>query len=492
MYRLCPLFLLAASVASAAVIRGSVLENETGYALANAVVTLQRIATGSAANSATLRSDAKGNFEFASLPAGVYILKAERRGFLPGEYGQRQWNAAGTPVVLTADGQAFLVMRLHRFGGITGTVRDENEVGIPDQEVVAYHNTEPPQLVAHGITDDRGIYRVAGLEPGNYLIRTMGEAASGVSYIPTFSRQTLRVEEAQTVPVYLGEDARNVDVRPLPGKLLSLAGAAGPIPDGFTTTVTLVSDMGRRSGGNPFSFGGLPPGPYEIYVEARENSPGTRVLGGYAQLNLDRVLTNFAVAMREIHETQFEFRGGGDAPNVMARRKDLAGTGVAQALQLNNNRALLAPGRWELMVLPPPGYYVTQFAPTRRDGSAPPDGWNEVTILGNSSVRANLSGGASSVHGVVKVSGEPAVGAPVFLEAWNPDTRKRLTELRFTRTGIDGSYRIESLAPGTYRMLATFEYLAPDSAAMDLAGAQTVNIEGHADLQLDLDLYGGR
>jgi hypothetical protein len=92
----------------------------------------------------------------------------------------------------------------------------------------------------------------------------------------------------------------------------------------------------------------------------------------------------------------------------------------------------------------------------------------------------------------VKVSGEPAVGAPVFLEAWNPDTRKRLTELRFTRTGIDGSYRIESLAPGTYRMLATFEYLAPDSAAMDLAGAQTVNIEGHADLQLDLDLYGGR
>jgi hypothetical protein len=41
-------------------------------------------------------------------------------------------------------------------------------------------------------------------------------------------------------------------------------------------------------------------------------------------------------------------------------------------------------------------------------------------------------------------------------------------------------------------MLATFEYLAPDSAAMDLASAQTVNIEGHADLQLDLDLYAGR
>ncbi|MGD1071877.1 MAG: carboxypeptidase-like regulatory domain-containing protein [Bryobacteraceae bacterium] len=491
MNRLYTLFLLAASVVSAAVIRGSVLENETGYPLANAIVTLQRIATGSAANSATLRSDARGNFEFASLPAGVYILKAERRGFLPGEYGQRQWNSAGTPVVLTADGQAFLVMRLHRFGGITGIVRDENEVGIPDQEVVAYHNSEPPQLVAHGITDDRGIYRVAGLEPGNYLIRTMGEAASGVSYIPTFSRQTLRVEEAQTVPVYLGEDARNVDVRPIPGKLLSLAGAAGPIPDGFTTTVTLASDMGRRSSGNPFSFAGLPPGPYEIHVEARENPPGSRLLGGYTQLNLDRALTNFAVAMREVRETQFEFRGG-DASAVMARRKDLAGTGLPLALQLNDNRALLAPGRWELMVLPPPGYYVTQFAPARRDSSVRPDGWNEVTIPGNSSVRANLSGGASSVHGMVKTAGEPVVGAPVFLEAWNPDTRKRLTELHFTRTGMDGSYRIESLVPGTYRVLATFEYLTPDSAAMDLAGAQTVNVEGLADLQLDLDLYGSR
>jgi len=89
------------------------------------------------------------------------------------------------------------------------------------------------------------------------------------------------------VPVLSGEDAETWNVRPLPEKLLSLAGAP-TIPDGFTTTVTLVSDMGRRSGGNPFSFGGLPPRPYEIYVEAREELSWNQAAGRYAQLNLDR------------------------------------------------------------------------------------------------------------------------------------------------------------------------------------------------------------
>jgi hypothetical protein len=203
-------------------------------------------------------------------------------------------------------------------------------------------------------------------------------------------------------------------------------------------------------------------------------------------------MTNFPVALREIRETQFEFRGGTEPPAVIARPKDLAGTGIPQTLQLNNNRALMAPGRWELMFLPPPGFYVAQFSPAPRSGRSRPDAWNEVTIEGNSLVRVTLSDGASTLRGVVKVSGAPVTGAPVFLETWDPDTRKRLADLRSTRTGMDGSYRIESLAPGTYRVLSTFEYLAPDSDALDLASARTLKIESHTDLQLDLDLYGIR
>jgi hypothetical protein len=84
------------------------------------------------------------------------------------------------------------------------------------------------------------------------------------------------------------------------------------------------------------------------------------------------------------------------------------------------------------------------------------------------------------------------VGAPVYLEAWDPETRKRLTDLRVVRTDVRGAYRFQSLAPGTYRVLSTFEYQMPESASMDLAGAQSVRVEARNDLQMDLDLYGIR
>ena len=51
------------------------------------------------------------------------------------------------------------------------------------------------------------------------------------------------------------------------------------------------------------------------------------------------------------------------------------------------------------------------------------------------------------------------------------------------------SYRFDGLAPGIYRVLATFEYQAPDAAAMEQAGAGQIRVETRSDLQLDLDLY---
>ncbi len=96
------------------------------------------------------------------------------------------------------------------------------------------------------------------------------------------------------------------------------------------------------------------------------------------------------------------------------------------------------------------------------------------------------------MHGVVKSYGDPSVGAPVFLEGWDPDTHNRVLDLRMVRTDLHGNYRFEGLAPGNYRVLATFEYTNPDVDAMDLAGAKLIRIESHGDLQMDLDLYGIR
>jgi hypothetical protein len=298
------------------------------------------------------------------------------------------------------------------------------------------------------------------------------------------------------VEVYLDADARDADVHPIKGNLFTISGFAGPLPDpsqNFTVNVTLASDLGRRtSEGQYFRFAALAPGPYEIYVEARENTPGTRFFGGYVEFRVDRNTNNFGVLLNQVRETLVNFQGVSTA-GIAIRRKDLAGPGPTQELPLSpTNRAVIPPGRWELSVTSPAGYYVSRFTPSGRNGNTRPDGWNEILMQRFDTINIGLTGGASAMHGIVKTSGSPAEGAPVFLEAWDPIQRKRLVDLRETRADMRGNYRFEGLAPGSYRVLSTFEYLAPDSKSMDVAGAQPIEIVAHTDLQTDLELYGSR
>jgi hypothetical protein len=181
--------------------------------------------------------------------------------------------------------------------------------------------------------------------------------------------------------------------------------------------------------------------------------------------------------------------GGTAAVQFLARRKDLAGAGEAEVLHVTDNRTPYRPGRWEVMLIPPAGYYVSEFSGGMlgRAAAQRPDGWNEVAP--NYAIRFTLSGGPGAVQGSVKAAGDPAVGAPVYLEAYDPAERRRLLDLRTARADLHGAYRFEGLAPGVYRILSTFEYATPTVAQMELAGAQTVNVAPGGSATVDLDLY---
>jgi hypothetical protein len=263
--------LLAAALAAtlqAALIRGVVVEHATGRPLARSLVVIQPIA-GTQAGTQSVRTDSNGAFEFPPVPGGAYLVLASRRSFAPIQYGQKQWKSSGVPVVVDEGGTSVLNIRLQRFGAIAGTILDENDVGLPAHEIVAYRNTRPPELVARAKTDDRGMYRLWGLEPGTYLVRTVGKLYDEGSYLPTFSRETPRVDQAHTVEVVLDQETDNVNVRPAPGRLFTVTGRAFVSPQ-RPAMLTLVSDLGSESTmsdaqGN-FQFKPAPPGPYELYA----------------------------------------------------------------------------------------------------------------------------------------------------------------------------------------------------------------------------------
>jgi hypothetical protein len=499
------LIALAAGALHAAIIRGTVVEHQTGRVLARALVVITPV-QGSAGPALSVRTSSYGVFEFPPVPAGAYLVSASRRGFAPTHYGQKHWKAAGVPIVLEEAASTFLSIRMPRFGSIAGTILDENDVGLPEHEVVVYRNARPPQFLQRVQTDDRGMYRAFGLEPGKYLVRTVGKQYEEGGYLPTFHKETATVEQAFAVEVELDRQTDDVNVRPAPGRLFTLGGQAlVPTVPPSPATLTLVSDTGSEmvssDSSGAFQFPPTAPGQYELYAQA----PGGRTgaLAAYVPLMLDRDRRDIRIALGQLPSVQFVFEDGkGQAIDsrslqVMARRKDLSGDGKPETLRLTRDRVSLLPGRWNVTLAPTPAYCVAGFSGPKPDGleRGRPDGWNEIVIAGGGLpvVKFVLSSSPGSIGGAVTASGQdPVAGAPVYLEAYDPDQRKRLGDVRMVRTDVRGQYQFPGLPPGHYRVVSSFEFQMPDSMTMEAAGARAAKVEEGRALVQNLDLYVSR
>jgi hypothetical protein len=476
-----------------AVLRGLVLDNLTGRPLARTLVTLRSL-EGYATVSLTVRTDRAGVFTFPPVDAGAYLLAASRPGYATVRYGQKAWNAPGTPFWLEQEGSPFLQLRPRRLAAITGTVWDENEIGFPEQDVVVYSATRPPKLLRRTKTDDRGIYRLGMLEPGRYLVRTMAKRIDDeTGLLPTFHKEVATVEEAAMVQVGLEEQASEINVRPLTGNLCRLSGTIYPPPQ----SLLLVSDMGELAGGadsmGQFSFENLAPGEYELIASG---SSGRYPYGAWQKITLERDM-EMKIGLVEAPGVQFvmEDREGKRVDPklvaVFARRTTLAGAGPAQRLR---EGGYFFPGRWEMSVSPPPDFFPLSITVNGRDvtpgGRAA--GWHEFQAPQGRymQVRVTLSSKPAGVHGRVLGSGnEPAAGAPVWLEAIDANTRKRLWEPARTLTDAHGEYRFAGLSPGTYRLLSTFDVDDPDEETMEAARPKEVVLQEAAAATQDLALY---
>lgn len=122
-------------------------------------------------------TDEQGRFAFAALPAGRYTLSASRPGHVTVSYGQRLPGAGrpGTAIQLS-DGEKFEArLQMPRGGVITGTILDENAEANPGTMVramryVVQSGRRTLQPAGGGSTDDRGVYRLFGLQPGDYIV----------------------------------------------------------------------------------------------------------------------------------------------------------------------------------------------------------------------------------------------------------------------------------------------------------------------------------
>jgi len=126
--------------------------------------------------SRSVTTNEQGQYSFPSLPAGRFTLSASKPGYCDMTYGAKNPGRQGTPIQL-ADGQKIdkIDFSLPKGGVITGVVVDENGEASPGTQVRLLHfvmrtGDKTLQQTGTDLTDDRGMYRIYGQQPGDYIV----------------------------------------------------------------------------------------------------------------------------------------------------------------------------------------------------------------------------------------------------------------------------------------------------------------------------------
>jgi hypothetical protein len=206
----------AAETITLGTIRGRVVSND-GRPLTNATVIAQGV---SATPSIKMKPvDAEGAFVLEDLPAGLYIVMATAPGYIDETLTTGDPNELPRHVIGSR-----LRIAMIKGGVITGKVTDA--LGQPVVAVTV--QASPPSGAAplssfidsrNGETDDRGVYRLFGLPPGQYTVAAGGGAPFGQfsttgfeldvpTYYPSATRDT-----AVPVTVRSGDEATGIDIK---------------------------------------------------------------------------------------------------------------------------------------------------------------------------------------------------------------------------------------------------------------------------------------
>jgi len=444
--------LLLAVCARAAVVEGVVLDEETGNPLARTKVVLVPL-PGTAADITGVPTAERGSFVILNVRPGWYVLRATRRGYEPAESGQLRPGRPGRAFEVVNDRASdFIEIHMSHLPAITGTVLDENGVGIPRWTVHIYTSGKPIRHVAQVDTDDRGNYRFGELEPGSYLLRsTEGHYEDDTAVLATYSRSSVELGNAVPQTVRVGETAHDITIRPIKGRLLTLSGIFYPLGGNGSggATLTMITDTGRReilsaSEARPFSVTGVQPGAVEFLVKGDDGFGNE--CGGYSLVAVDKDVSTLRPSCNPLRRSSISISGAIVQSPITVRRVDLDGATEAHPIARDED---LAPGHWEIRI-PRGDYYVMGVRASGSPASSA-GGWWGFDTGSDARVTIQLSSRPASISGVVSTGGSPVGGAPVFLTQINSG------EVWTARSDPQGNYTIGGLAPATYSIVSGFD-----------------------------------
>jgi hypothetical protein len=259
-----------------------------------------RISFGEQPPALSATTDAEGRYRLTAVPPGTYRISVFAPAYAVD--GESDSLTPGKTInVAEGDNVENVDFSLTRGAVITGKVSDENDrpvIGAPVNAYMLNANGKRQQLsplfsaVPRWMTDDRGVYRIFGLEAGRYLVAAgFGSIGGGTGggYRTTFHPDAVEEAQAGIIEVKSGEEAASIDIKvassvkgyAVAGRVVE-ADTDKPVP-GVTVNYNAIgrgmsiSAVGAQSAVTnalgEFRFENVPPNSYRAFI-VNINTPG--------------------------------------------------------------------------------------------------------------------------------------------------------------------------------------------------------------------------
>jgi len=483
--------------------------SDSGQPIAHAII----FVTAGVSQQRTTVTDDAGNFQVSGLDASLYFVRASAPSYL----------AAPTD----SEGPVFSTYRIGdsvnismiKGGVITGTVISATGQPLVQASVHAIMIRDAkgkpptgPRIPLERQTDDRGIYRMYGLQPGVYLVSAGGRI--GFPYnagaydfdSPTYAPSSTR-DSAAEIEVRSGEETSGVDIRHRGEPGHSISGTVKwptSVPGNAVVSISIAQTVNGVSqvvafsfqppGSRGFTFYGVADGDYDVTAQL-PSAPGellaseavhTSVKGrDVAGLNLTlsalpSVSGHLLLEPSSAAECKNKRKPLFSETSIIARRsknnaKDLLAFPNFSLAQASPDKAgdfrlrNLTPGQFTLI----PRFFAKYWYLRRieRENSAAQAGKTGTVVRQNdlarngfalklgerlNNVTVTLAEGASSVHGAVKPVGTNSIPAQLYVHLVASEKENVEDVLRFftARAQSDGTFSLNNLPPGRYWLLA--------------------------------------
>jgi hypothetical protein len=477
-----------------AVLSGTVSRLDTERPIPGALLQLQRLPANRENPVLVVRTDQSGAYRFEKLPAGSYSVLVTAERFFPQDATTTRPNGQGKRVDLT-EGQQLdkYDLTLVPSSAIEGRTLDEFGDPAPGVTMMLTQLIQAAgrsRLMPIGgrttaVTDDRGMFRVSGLAPGDYYLialsgpfGTVGTSAlstptdTRAGFAPTYFPGTANAVDARPVHLEIGRDATGVSFGLVPSKLFTVSGR---LTDAAGTATAGQLQMLQTQGGDvrtiipanaivgtngSFVYRNVPQGTYVLQARSPK---------GFGMLLLtvsDRDVTDLAIAIQPPRTARGRITFDGGTPparsdvQIAVRPVDFVsgpvGGNALPRVKINDDWTFELPGLQSVGVVfgaAPPNWQIRRATVSGEDVTDKAFDFRSREVTDLEIVLSDQWGSVQAT--VTDVKGAPAPDCTVLV--FSQDATKWTFPSRHIsigRTNQQGIFRAGLLPGGAYLAVA--------------------------------------